>query len=168
MVIIVSRLSKPFSEELVKDAKRLIVNNPATVQMGAQVFLAVEEILKDPRTETVYVVDETRKLRGIITVSDLLKVSCIQVGAQKKSKFLNFFKYMGLLYSENVEDIMRKPISVKNTEKLMTALSIMEEKELSDLPVVDNNNEIIGELNGLEILAVMRDKIKSGELDKLV
>jgi CBS domain-containing protein len=167
-VIILSRPSKPFAEELVKDAKRLIVNNPATVNMGAQVYSAVEEILKDPRTETVYVIDETRRLVGIITVNDLLKVSCIQLSAYKKTNLFNFFKYMSLLYSEHVEDIMRKPISIRNKEKLISALGIMEKNNLSDLPVVDENNVIIGELNGLEILAVMRDKIKSGELDKLV
>lgn len=167
-MILMAKPGKPFNEELVKDAKRLIVNNPATVVLGTKVFAAVEEILKDPRTETVYVIDETRKLKGIITVSDLLKVSCIQMGAPRRTSVWNFFKYMSLLYSEHVEDIMRKPISVRNTEKLLTALNLMEKHNLADLPVVDENNTIVGELNGLEILAVIRTKIKSGELDKLV
>ena len=101
-------------------------------------------------------------------LADLLKVSSIQMGAHKKFAMLNFFKYMNLVYSEHVEDIMRKTNTVKKTDKLMKALKVMESKGLSDLPIVDKNNMIIGELNGLEILTVIHKKIKSGEIDELM
>jgi CBS domain-containing protein len=158
---------REFSEELVRDAHSLIVNDPAHVELGSKVYAAVNEILRDPRTETVYIVDEQDHLKGIITVSDLLKVSSIQVGAYKRKKFMNIFNYMSLLYSETVEDIMRKPISIRGDQKLINALQLMEEHKLSDLPVVDKNNRLIGELNGLEILTVIKDKIDSGDIDKL-
>ncbi|UCH88394.1 MAG: CBS domain-containing protein [Thermoplasmata archaeon] len=163
-----SKETKPFSDELVKDATSLIVNDPAIVTLGSKVFSAVEAILRDPRTKTVYVVDEKKKLVGIITVSDLLKISCIQIGGIKRPRLLGFFKYMSLLYSETVEDIMRTPISTRDDEKLIHALQLMEKNNLSALPVVDKNNTIVGELNGLEILTVIYDKIECGELEKLV
>jgi CBS domain-containing protein len=159
---------KPISEELVKDAQYLIVCDPAKVKLGSKVFAAVEEVLRDPRTETVYVVDDNDKLKGIISVRDLLKVSSVQIGSQKRIKLLNFFKYMNILYSETVEDIMQKPVTVRNETKLLDALLLMEKNDMSDLPVIDSNNVIIGELNGLELLTVIHKKIKSGELEKLV
>jgi Mg/Co/Ni transporter MgtE len=158
---------KHLSEELVSDAESLIVNEPAKVRLGSKVIDAVDSILEDPRTQTVYVVDMYDKLKGTITVNDLLKVSAIQVGAYRKFKILNFFTYMSLLYSEVVDDIMREPISVKNDDKFLKALQIMEENDLADLPVVDKNNILIGELNGLEMLTLIQMKIKSGDLDKL-
>lgn len=159
---------KPLSEEIVRDVHLLIVNQPATVKMGAKVIEAVEAVLKDPRTSTVYVVDMYGVLKGIITVNDLLRVSSIQVGAAKKSSMLNFFRYMHLAYSEHVEDIMRKPLYIREDEKLLKGLQIIEDNDLTDLPVVDRNNVVVGELNGLEILTVIYDKIKSDDVDKLV
>jgi len=159
--------SKPFSEELVRDAENLIVNEPSTVRSGARVIEAVEAMVKDPRTETVYVVDLYNRLKGIITVNDLLKVSSIQMGATKRTRMLNFFSYMGLLYSETVDDIMRKPVTIGEDDKLIDALNIMESKELTDLPVVDKNNILVAELNGLEMLTVILNKIKTGDFENI-
>jgi CBS domain-containing protein len=107
-------------------------------------------------------------LKGIITVNDLLRVLSVQVGATSKLAMLNFFKYMNLAYSENVEDIMRRPMSIREDEKLMKGLKLIEENDLTDLPVVDKDNVVVGELNGLEILTLINNKIKSGDADKLV
>jgi CBS domain-containing protein len=159
---------KPLSEEIVKDVHLLIINQPATVKMGSKVIEAVEAVLKDPRTSTVYVVDMYGVLKGIITVNDLLRVLSVQVGATSKLAMLNFFKYMNLAYSENVEDIMRRPMSIREDEKLMKGLKLIEENDLTDLPVVDKDNVVVGELNGLEILTLINNKIKSGDADKLV
>jgi Mg/Co/Ni transporter MgtE len=158
---------KHLREELVRDAETLIVCDPATVQLGSKVIDAVDSILKDPRTQTVYVVDMYNKLMGTITVNDLLKISAIQVGAYRKFKVLNFFTYMSLLYSEIVDEIMRKPIAVRKEDKFLKALQIMEENDLADLPVIDDSGELIGELNGLEMLTLIQGKINNGELDKL-
>ena len=158
---------KRFSEELVKDAESLIVNDPISVREGVEVFAAVEAILKDPRTQTVYVVDKKYRLKGILNINDLLKVSSVQMAPRKKKKMWNFFKYMSLLYSETVNDIMRKPVSVRMDDKVIDALQLMERNNLMDLPVVDGNDKLIGELNGMEILTVLHEKIKSGELEKL-
>jgi Mg/Co/Ni transporter MgtE len=162
-----SEEGKKFSEELVKDAEKLIVSDPASVETGTDVFTAVEAVLKEPRTKSVYVLDERQKLIGLITVHELLKVSSIQVGAHKRKRFLGFFKYMNLLYSETVDEVMRNPCSVRMDDKLIHALQLMEEFSLLDIPVVDGNDRLIGELSGLEVLTVLRDKIKSGEIEKL-
>lgn len=152
---------KEFAKEQVKDAESLIVSDPTEVKLGTQVIDAVDAILKDPRTQTVYVVDEDGLLEGLVTVHELLKVSSIQVGATKKKSILKFFKYMTLIYSETVDDIMRRPLSVKMNDTLIHALQLMEENNLFDLPVVDEDNRLIGELSGLEILTVLRDKLRS-------
>lgn len=158
---------KKFSEELVKDTESLIVSDPASVREGVEVFAAVEAVLEDPRTQTVYVVNKKYRLQGILTINDLLKVSAIQMTPKKKKTMINIFKYMSLLYSETVNDIMRKPVSVRMDDKIIHALQLMEKYNLIDLPVVDGNNKLIGELSGLEILTVLREKINCGELDKL-
>jgi Mg/Co/Ni transporter MgtE len=158
---------KRFSEELVKDAESLIVSDPASVREGVEVFAAVEAILEDPRTLTVYVVDKKYRLKGILVINDLLKVSAIQMTPKKKKTMINIFKYMSLLYSETVNDIMRKPVSIRMDDKIINALQLMEKHNLIDLPVVDGNNKLIGELSGLEILTVLREKINCGELEKL-
>jgi CBS domain-containing protein len=47
---------------------------------------------------------------------------------------------------------MVKPVTVTEDDRLLTALEKMMKHGLEDLPVIDDHNTLIGELNGFEIL----------------
>jgi len=47
---------------------------------------------------------------------------------------------------------MVKPVTVSEDDRLLNALEKMMKHGLEDLPVVDENGTLIGELNGFEIL----------------
>jgi len=159
--------AKPLSKELISEIHTLIVNNPATVQTGSKILDAVESMLDDPRTHAVYVVDEDEKVIGIITLSDLIGVTSVQTGAVAKKKMFSFWNYSKLLYCETVDDIMRKPVTMRLDDTIISALRVIEEHNLFALPLVDDKGRLIGELNGLEILMEIHEKITSGEARKI-
>jgi CBS domain-containing protein len=57
-----------------------------------------------------------------------------------------------LMAGMHIGEIMQKPVSVRESELLSAAIKKMVKNGLMDLPVVDDHNRLIGELNGHEII----------------
>jgi CBS domain-containing protein len=53
---------------------------------------------------------------------------------------------------DRVTEVMNKPVKVLQSEMLVNVTKLMVEHHLNDLPIVDDNNVLVGELNGLDIL----------------
>jgi CBS domain-containing protein len=140
---------------LVRDAYQLIVSNPCSVLIGASLILALERNLEDPRTKSVYVVDERRILRGVIPLQIFLKT--VQKHSLPTLMISEVVENTDRELRKTVEEVMIKPISVRPEEKLTVALKRMIVHNLEDLPVVDSRGRLIGELNGLEILTMFKE-----------
>lgn len=104
-------------------------------------------------TRSVYVVNDTGELKGIITVEDV--IACLSVIAGHIPRNLSIktsyklFKLSGL---GAAGDMMRAPVQVTKESELQTALKKMADNNLSELPVTDNEGKIIGDLNAFEVL----------------
>jgi len=111
----------------------------------------VDRVLADPRTRSAYVVDDKNKLVGMIGLTQMLaavqgSLSLFEKGRQKSAAK----KRVPLPFS--VEEYMVKPVTVTEDDRLLGALDKMMRHGLEDLPVVDENDALVGELNGFEIL----------------
>jgi CBS domain-containing protein len=135
---------------------------PSIVAHGDPVWKMVAALITRPRGRNVYVVDAEEKLIGMISFRDILRVTNARLGARREG-VAGFFKYMSDLFLEEVEGLMRKPISVEPKSPLLDALKMMEEAKLNDIPVVDKENKIVGELSGMEILRFAYKDIKEGD-----
>jgi len=60
----------------------------------------------------------------------------------------------GVLYmiGNQAKHSMKEAISVKSDDKLLDALNRMEQTGLEELPVINDQGMIVGEIHGLEIL----------------
>jgi CBS domain-containing protein len=61
------------------------------------------------------------------------------------------------MLKEGVEGVLIKVPTLKRSDKLTKALQIMVEDHLTDLPVVDDDGKLIGELNSFEIFTKGRE-----------
>ena len=84
----------------------------------------------------ITVVDNKDTLLGIITDGDLRRKLL------KVQKPLSFF-----LIDDVVDHCIKEPLTILSEVKLMDALKIMEENEIWDLPVINENNKLIGMLH---------------------
>ncbi|WP_053001121.1 CBS domain-containing protein [Kosmotoga pacifica] len=59
-----------------------------------------------------------------------------------------------ILTGKKAQDIMLDPITVKLETPKFEALKLMIQHEVHEVPVVDENQNIIGNLNSIELLVV--------------
>jgi len=145
--------AKMVREELVGEVYDKIVTTPAKVSRGQTIKDAAEAILKVPVTRKVYVVDSTGKLEGVIKLETILRHIGYRMGV-RESGISSYFKMLSEVLKEKVEDIMEKPITVTKNDTIARATKLMVENHINDLPVIDENGILLGELNSMEILSV--------------
>jgi len=156
------RLADEMSFRYVRDAYRLVVTEPVVVTKDMILHDVIDRIIEEPRTRSAYVVDGRQKLLGMIGLKQMMtavegSLTIFDGGkgarAAKRSAPLPF----------SVEKYMFKPITVTPDDRLISALKKMIEHDLEDLPVVDENGYLIGELNGFEVLLLGTEIMRNQE-----
>jgi CBS domain-containing protein len=149
-------MKKSFSDLLVGDVYDLVIKEPATVRTGSKIREAFDEYLKNPGSRKVYVVDEEGKLLGAVTTETLLRLLGYRVGVREFSG-LSLWRMFKEVFKEDVDRVFIKIAPVKQTDKLTKALQIMIDNHFNDLPVVDGEGRLIGELNSMELFLKGRE-----------
>ncbi|WP_025027924.1 CBS domain-containing protein [Caldalkalibacillus mannanilyticus] len=140
----------------VGDFYQNITNNPSTVLADDSIRLVRQKMSGvDPIYRSIYVIDQDTTLIGIITLKELLKVLAVRSGvnsgkAVSKGKLLD---YVSL--NSTAKDIMIPPISVRKSDSLEKALELFIVHGLEELPVVDEKNILIGDLDAYELVREM-------------
>jgi len=144
------------SEKDLKDLKvgdifEIVTGKPAIVNEDSMLMDAVEAITQNVTSHKVYVVNSQGKLIGVITIETLLRQVGYKAGV-RETGMISFFKFLGGIFKENVTEFLEKPITVTKDDFVIEALQKMVEYHLNDLPIIDDEYKIIGELHSLEIL----------------
>lgn len=142
---------KDINELLVGDVFDILAGEPAVVNKNAILKDAVEAITRNKTSWKVYVVDDSNKLIGVITIEILLRQVGYLVGV-RETGMVSFFKFLTGVFKENVSEIMERPVRINKRHKILEALHMMVEYHLNDLPIIDDDERLIGELHSLEIL----------------
>ena len=140
----------------VEDVFEIISGRPAIVKDDSVIKDAVEAITHSPTSRKVYVVDANGKLKGMITIETLLRHVGYRVGV-REGGMISFFKFLTGILKDDVTEIMEKPATITKKHKMVDVLEMMVEHHLNDLPIVDDEDRIIGELHSLEILAYTKN-----------
>lgn len=139
--------------EFVKDAYKLIVREPLTVERSALLTDAVARLLKDPRHRTVFVLEDNA-IKGLITTRELIRILAVE---ERLDNTKPLRECAHTLFTHEAECVMNKQfVSVTPGDRLADVIKKMEEHDMEELPVVDENGGLIGIINGLEILAACR------------
>jgi CBS domain-containing protein len=105
---------------------------------------ALEEMGRT-RLGIVCVIDQSKKLLGIITDGDI------------RRKLLNVQKPFSAFFVDDVLDhSIKSPYIIKPEDALMRALDVMEERQIWDLPVVDNGT-LIGLLHLHRVVKILME-----------
>jgi len=136
----------------VENIWELVVDNPTSIGPDASLPELLETMVEDTRTRHVYVVDEQRQLIGEVrmtTVTGLLFP--LQVMG---SVILDFYAFRHVnLDGKTVREIMnKKPRSVRPDTCLDELARILLQEKITELPVVDAHNKLVGQVNVYEIV----------------
>ena len=132
----------------VSKVRKFITQEASIVHKDAGLMEIAKKIVEDPKTRSVYVVDKDNRLIGIIPVNFLAQYLFYEYIPDE------FFYYKAVKPLEEVraEDIMIPPVFVREEDTLNIAFEKMAGNDLRELPVVDNDMKIIGDLNILELI----------------
>ena len=140
------------SEVNAKDVCRLIVKDASTVQANSSIDDILKKMIKNLNTRNVYVVDNDSKVLGSIKFSSLIvhmfPFSSIGHNVElSREGLVNYKKSLVAM------DLMNpKPTFAKESDKLPYIIKLMNEKNISELPIVNSSNQVIGEINFMEII----------------
>ena len=149
---------KPIGDIRVSDVIEKIgkKTKPATVGIDGRIHDAVVSIIDDSETRKVYVVDSEGKLRGTITLETLLRYAGYTLGV-RKTGMTSLLRWLAEIKNDKVTEVMTKPIKVLQNEMIVNVTKLMVEHHLNDLPIIDDENRLVGELNGLDILKASKN-----------
>lgn len=110
------------------------------------------QILTETKHSQLPVVDDNNKLLGLVTEKLLAEVN------PSRATCLSVYEINYLLSKTKVRDIMRSGVFKVNQDALIEdAALIMKENRIGSLPIVDNNNNLVGIVTRVDIFKAFID-----------
>ena len=116
--------------------KEVMITTDKFAQVTPDEFLKVAlDKMSESKLGIVCIV-ENKKLKGIITDGDI------------RRKLLNVQKPFSALFSDySIDHAITSPTTCNQNETLISAIEIMEKKQIWDLPVINDNGDLVGLLH---------------------
>lgn len=125
--------------------------HPVTVKANATINSILKAEISEQNSNNIYVVDSQDKLLGMINVKDILRklfpVTSLSSGISGGIKNIPAFS------ASSAEELMSPVKPVKESASLAEAASIFLRESVLELPVINNDNKIIGQINAANIIA---------------
>lgn len=154
----------PAREETVADVPEALVAETSRVPPDAPISRVIELLRARPESRMVYVVDAADRLVGTVSWRCVLRVTRARMGARPPG-FWSLVTLLRDLGPEKAQDLMRPPTPVRPETPLREALLLMGDTQQNDLPVVDAEGRLVGELNGMHIMDVALRVFRQTEAD---
>ena len=137
--------------------------NPVSIHGNAPVSEAII-IMKDKHTSGLPVLDENNKVVGFVADGDILKYLAKQ-GGEYFTDRTNFYTLLDdKEFLDRLKDLIKLPvinistksvISVRATQPAEDAFKVLSEKRIKKVPVLDNNNMLIGSLSRNNVIIAL-------------
>ncbi len=144
----------------VRDIRNLITPNASVVYENASLSKIAEEMIKDPKTTAVYVIDENKKLKGVIPLDELIQYIYYEYIPED---YIMYHFPLVLSNDATAQDIMLPPVYVKDTDTITDAFKKMFKNRMKEVPVVDEDMHVIGDLNMLELIMAWLSSVKNAD-----
>ncbi|WP_147819663.1 CBS and ACT domain-containing protein [Salidesulfovibrio onnuriiensis] len=115
-------------------------------------MMKAAKLMKDKRVSCLPIVDEENRIVGILSDRDIKDAS------PSKATTLDMHELYYLLSDIKIGDIMTKrPVTIKPTETVEKAAVLMLEGHFGSLPVVDDENRVLGIITDTDVFNVLID-----------
>jgi len=142
------------------DIRKLITGNPTYVHEDSGIEEVVGKFIDNPVIRAVYVVDKDLKLKGIITIYEILKK--VSIDFYSTSFFHSSTSFTGYSVISSISEIYAKDFMnpeiyyIKDNDSVEKAFQLLFTKKAGEIPVVDDNLKLIGDLNVIELLVLWK------------
>ena len=146
----------------VADVRHLLVDKPAMIRPDQSEEELLAKMIEDPRTRHVYVVDESGVLIGVVRMNSVVErlfpfSAVVERGVHWVANRLDNSE--GRTVAGMMND---NPRFVCESTTLSEMATILMHEKINELPVVDNEHRVIGQVNVYEAInAYLREVRKS-------
>jgi CBS domain-containing protein len=123
-----------------------------SVPEDAAIYEAVQKIAARKRGKIACVVNRKGELKGVLTPKDILEALEVRKFGVIKERYFVGPEILHFLTSKYAKDIMSAPVSVHVNENIEEAINTMLDHGFYELPVVDKEMKVIGEISYFDIL----------------
>lgn len=138
---------------MTKKVSELMVGKFVKVHEEDRIMEVANRVAEDCETLLACVVDKKDRLVGMITPRELLKAAEVCEYGSVRHPFFSGREALHLLSSNYARDIMCAPITVKPDDEAQKAIDLMLYNNLYEIPVVDEDDKVIGEINYFGIIS---------------
>jgi CBS domain-containing protein len=137
---------------------RFMTPNPVTVNPTQSIFSTIE-LMSQNAISRIMVVDDDRKLQGIITLGDFSQMSAYSLINLSKRALIaedetpaRFLKRAGGSLDVKVKDFMTQhPFTLGHDSDLADAARLMMKHDISGLPVTDDHANLVGVISKTDV-----------------
>ncbi len=151
------------SEAKVKDIMNVIVKNPTLASPNETITEVLKKILADTRSRHAYIVNEKGILIGSLRVNNIIAYLFPSVFFIEEYASIPVSSFVEYTNAKMAKDIMNNdPQYVYENTSLKEMVKTMLSEKVNELPVVDKNKKVIGEVNVMELIAFHLNANKIG------
>lgn len=151
----------------VRDVRDLVVSEAPTIGPEAEIPELLGKMLENPRCRRVYVVDGSGVLVGSVRLNSVSKYLFPYETTSISPLFPSVSRLLTQFTARRVSDIMdTTPRSVDDNVLVPDAVRIMWKEKTNELPVVDEKQRVVGEINLLEVIAAYMERTGRGAVTK--
>ncbi len=152
------RLSHVERTQTVAELMQVLDLTPVTVPVHASVEEIVSAMLQEPEVFVACVVNEEKRLVGLIDTVTLANAFLLSVFPEEflgelseLSEVEEFAQRTGM---RRASDIMREPVWVRAEDTVQYAFHVLHKHRLPGVPVVDEHYRVVGYINLLELMGL--------------
>ena len=130
---------------------KIMSSNPATIQVG-QPLSDVRNLMCNTHIHHVPIV-EGKKLVGLISFTDLMKINLLISGADERS--------IDLIIDQQfkISDIMStKLTTINHTDSIRQASELLAKGGFHSLPIIDNEENVVGIVTSTDLINYLNDQ----------
>lgn len=138
----------------VKDLLKFSTTQPTLIPAHTPLRDVARQLVLDPLTREVYVTDEQNRFIGVITLRRLAR----SVFAGHAERLASPVSLLELVSAQTADQLaLKKPAFVLEEDTLARLLDVMFRYDVNEIPVVNRQKTVVGNLNMLEILQAWLD-----------
>lgn len=145
-------------ETKVGEIRKLITVEPIIVLENEDIREIIKTFIDNPVIRAVYVVDKKHILQGIITMQDILKKISLDFSSLSSIYSESSFSGYKIATSHDKSracDIMDPEFYfVTDDDPIEKAFNVLFSNNAGEIPVIDKNEKLIGDLNIIELLVL--------------
>ncbi len=151
-------------ETKVKEIRKQITIEPAVVLESDGIEEIIDIFISNPVIRAVYVVDKKDNFVGIITIQDILKK--ISLDFHSMSSIYSDPTFTGYNIALSAKDTTAGKIMdpevyyVHDDDPIEDAFNLLFKNNAGEIPVVNEDNKLIGDLNVIELLVLWKQNQK--------